>query len=62
MSTMVDPIVLKLKYPVKYIAISLTIDSDKSGCKCNKCKDHFPYAVSNQENGIFICWACKNGA
>lgn len=35
--------------------------SSKNGCDCKKCKNYFPYAEPNQEDGTLICWACRNG-
>jgi len=30
-----------------------------NGCYCQKCKEFFPYAVSNQPDGNFKCWGCR---
>lgn len=34
---------------------------DKDGCFCKKCKDFFPYAEPNQEDGTLVCYACRKG-
>ncbi len=34
---------------------------DKDGCDCKKCKEYFPYAEPNQEDGTLICYACRHG-
>ena len=31
------------------------------GCLCSICKKFYHQAVSNQEDGTLICWACRNG-
>jgi hypothetical protein len=31
------------------------------GCICKRCDNFFDMAESNQDDGTFICWACKNG-
>jgi hypothetical protein len=35
--------------------------SDKEGCDCIKCKEYYPYAEPNQEDGTLICFSCRNG-
>lgn len=32
----------------------------KDGCFCKKCKEHYPYAEPNQEDGTLICYNCRN--
>lgn len=34
---------------------------DCDGCNCKKCKEYFPYAEPNQEDGTLICYACRHG-
>lgn len=34
---------------------------DRDGCDCAKCKDFYPYAEPNQENGTLICYRCRHG-
>lgn len=34
--------------------------SAKEGCNCKKCKEYFPYAEPNQEDGSLICYSCRN--
>lgn len=37
-----------------------SIYSKMDGCVCLKCKEFHYQASSNQENGEFICWLCRN--
>lgn len=30
------------------------------GCLCIKCKEFFPYAEPNQQDGSLICYGCRN--
>ncbi len=30
------------------------------GCTCKKCKEFYPYAEPNQEDGTLICYGCRN--
>jgi hypothetical protein len=34
---------------------------NKEGCNCKKCKEYFPYAEPNQDDGTLICYACRHG-
>lgn len=34
---------------------------NKDGCSCRKCKEFFPYAEPNQEDGTLVCWSCRHG-
>ena len=34
---------------------------DRDGCDCKKCKEFYPYAEPNQEDGTLICYACRHG-
>jgi len=34
---------------------------DSDGCTCKKCKEFFPYAEPNQEDGTLVCYACRHG-
>jgi len=43
------------------IAIPLEKKSNKEGCNCKKCKEFYPYAEPNQEDGTLICYACRHG-
>lgn len=36
------------------------IKSQLDGYVCYRCKDFFHQATTNQENGSFICWSCRN--
>lgn len=42
----------------------LTSEDEKEkcdGCFCVKCKNFFPYAIPNQDDGItMICWSCRS--
>ncbi len=35
------------------------IKSNKDGCTCKKCKEHYPYAEPNQKDGTLVCYACR---
>jgi hypothetical protein len=32
---------------------------DKDGCTCKNCKEFYPYAEPNQEDGTLICYGCR---
>jgi hypothetical protein len=32
---------------------------NSDGCVCKKCKELFPYAEPNQDDGTLICYACR---
>lgn len=34
---------------------------NKDGCRCKKCKEYYPYAEANQEDGTLICYVCRKG-
>ena len=34
---------------------------NKDGCSCKKCKEFYPYAQANQDDGTLICYACRKG-
>lgn len=34
---------------------------NKDGCRCKKCKEFYPYAQANQEDGTLICYVCRKG-
>lgn len=34
---------------------------DKDGCDCKKCKEYYPYAEPNQDDGTLICYKCRSG-
>lgn len=34
---------------------------DKDGCDCKKCKEFYPYAEPNQDDGTLICYQCRIG-
>ena len=35
--------------------------NDRDGCDCKKCKEFYPYAEPNQEDGTLICYKCRHG-
>lgn len=50
------------------IPISSTFDpapeakkENKDGCNCKKCKEFYPYAEPNQDDGTLICYSCRHG-
>lgn len=34
---------------------------NRDGCKCKKCKEYYPYAQANQDDGTLICYVCRKG-
>lgn len=34
---------------------------NKDGCNCKKCKEFYPYAEPNQDDGTLICYSCRKG-
>jgi hypothetical protein len=36
------------------------IESVLDGMNCKICKEYFPYAVANQNNGSLVCYTCKS--
>lgn len=32
---------------------------NKDGCRCTKCKEFYPYAEANQNDGTLICYPCR---
>jgi hypothetical protein len=32
---------------------------DSDGCNCKKCREFFPYAEPNQDDGTLICYGCR---
>jgi len=32
----------------------------KDGMICAKCKEYYPYAVPNQNDGSMVCYKCRN--
>jgi hypothetical protein len=51
--------------PIIFSGIDFGIEPEKKnysdGCHCKKCKDYFPYAEPNQEDGSMVCYACRHG-
>jgi len=41
--------------------ITTIYSSSSNGMVCSGCKKHNPYAESNQNDGTFICYNCRNG-
>lgn len=35
--------------------------NNKDGCDCKKCKEFYPYAEPNQDDGTLICYQCRIG-
>ncbi|MHA2427915.1 MAG: hypothetical protein ACXADB_07825 [Candidatus Hermodarchaeia archaeon] len=44
--------------PIDKNAVIKTVVRPKSGAKCSKCRQDYPYAENKAE---FVCWACRNG-
>lgn len=38
---------------------SLRSDSKEDGCVCVKCREFFPYAEPNMEDGTLVCYSCR---
>lgn len=38
-----------------------TYTPEVPGKACKNCNEYYPDAISNQEDGSLICWACRNG-
>jgi hypothetical protein len=36
------------------------VHSKIDGICCNKCGEFYRYAASNQDDGTFTCWSCRN--
>jgi formylmethanofuran dehydrogenase subunit E len=34
---------------------------NRDGCDCKKCKEFYPYAEPNQEDGTLVCYKCRMG-
>lgn len=32
---------------------------EEDGCVCKKCKEFYPYAEPNQEDGTLVCYGCR---
>lgn len=49
----------------QFSGIDLAAEPEKKkhsdGCACKKCKEYFPYAEPNQDDGSLICYACRHG-
>lgn len=52
-----DPIIIGIDYAVEPVAKK----NNKDGCHCKKCKEYFPYAEPNQDDGSLVCYACRHG-
>ena len=45
---------------IEKITIRINIGIDTiNGLDCSKCKEHFPFAESNQKDGSLICYECR---
>ena len=44
-----------------YSAPIVEAKSNKDGCTCKKCKELYPYAEPNQDDGTLICYKCRAG-
>lgn len=44
------------------IELAVPVEEKKKnsdGCTCRKCKEFFPYAEPNQDDGTLICYGCR---
>jgi hypothetical protein len=47
---------------IPLIDLDIDLPKDRDGLNCIRCKEFYPYAVSNQEDGkTLICFSCRNG-
>ena len=37
-----------------------SIEAQMSGINCRICREHFPYASANQEDGTMVCFSCRS--
>jgi hypothetical protein len=46
---------------IVYISENLVaaVDRKRDGIRCKVCNEFFPYAESNQGNGSFVCYSCR---
>jgi hypothetical protein len=44
-----------------YTAPIIEAKSNKDGCTCKKCKELYPFAEPNQDDGTLICYKCRVG-
>lgn len=42
------------------IDLDIDVVDDRDGLTCKRCKEFYPYSISNQDDGTLICWSCKN--
>ena len=47
--------------PEEIAAVPEEKKKDSDGCNCKKCKEFYPQAEPNQDDGTLICWACRHG-
>lgn len=48
--------------PIPVIDLDLELEDDRDGLNCKRCKEFYPYAEANQEDGkTLICFSCRNG-
>ena len=47
--------------PVEQAKTSTKKKDDRDGCDCKQCKEFYPYAEPNQEDGTLICYKCRSG-
>ena len=45
--------------PVETAVPVESIKKDSAGCNCKRCREFNEYAEPNQEDGSFICYACR---
>ena len=49
--------------PPQQIDLDLAVPVEKKkvsdGCTCKKCREFYPYAEANQEDGSMVCYGCR---
>lgn len=65
------PMQISIPFPIQWIsAPPIIIDGeidlagdlpkkDKDGCDCKVCKEFYPYAEPNQDDGTLVCYSCR---
>lgn len=41
------------------LAVPVEKKKVSSGCTCKKCREFYPYAEPNQEDGSMVCYGCR---
>ena len=55
-NTWIGPITIN---PPEEAAPATKKSAKSDGCTCKKCKEYYPYAEPNQEDGTLVCYGCR---